>query len=106
MDGEVGPAPRAAAADPVLRPSQVHGLSTTVMSVTGWRVHFTHRDLTWPREETPFIRGFSALSAGLDLRLDDLGVPDGQPFLIRPAGRYDVTLNRYFSVGRWVGGSV
>ncbi|MER6372410.1 hypothetical protein ABT255_29300 [Streptomyces mirabilis] len=47
------------------------------MSVTGWRVHFTHRDLTWPREETPFIRGFSALSAGLDLRLDDLGVPEG-----------------------------
>lgn len=86
--------------------SKVHGLSTTVMSVTGWRVHFTHRDLTWPREETPFIRGFSALSAGLDLRLDDLGVPDGQPFLIRPAGPYDVTLNRSFSVGRWVGGSV
>ncbi|MFE2472439.1 hypothetical protein [Streptomyces mirabilis] len=47
--------------------------------------------------------GVHALSAGLDLRLDDRGVPEGQPFLISPAGRYDVTLNRYFSVGRWVG---
>ncbi|PQP17259.1 hypothetical protein [Rhodococcus opacus] len=28
--------------------------------------------------------------------LDDLGVPEGQPFLISPAGVYDVALNRVF----------
>ncbi|WP_217572944.1 hypothetical protein [Streptomyces sp. GbtcB7] len=68
------------------------------MSMTGWRVHLPHRDLAWPREGTSFIREFSALIAGLDLRLDDLGVSEGQPFLISPAGQYDVALNRYFPV--------
>ncbi|MGY1495081.1 hypothetical protein ACW4TU_00260 [Streptomyces sp. QTS52] len=41
---------------------------------------------------------FSALFADLGEGLDDLGVPEGQPFLISPAGVYDVALNRYFSV--------
>ncbi|MFH8620115.1 hypothetical protein ACH4E8_34240 [Streptomyces sp. NPDC017979] len=68
------------------------------MSIMGWRVHFTRRDPAWPREATPFIREFSALFSGLDQRLDDLGVPERQPFLISPAGQYDVALNRYFSV--------
>ncbi|MCX4462409.1 hypothetical protein OOK58_59055 [Streptomyces sp. NBC_01728] len=29
--------------------------------------------------------------------LDEHGVLDGQPFLISPAGAYDVELNRYFA---------
>ncbi len=74
------------------------------MSITGWRVHFTRRDPAWPRETGPFIRAFSALFAGLDERLDDLGVPDGQPFLVSPEGRYDVALNRYFSM--WLASSL
>ncbi|WP_256966243.1 site-specific integrase, partial [Streptomyces griseiscabiei] len=73
------------------------------MSIMGWRVHFTRRDPAWPREATPFIREFSALFSGLDQRLDELGVPEGQPFLISPAGQYDVALNRYFSV--WLASS-
>ncbi|MFD7409494.1 hypothetical protein ACFV7R_44350 [Streptomyces sp. NPDC059866] len=60
------------------------------MSISGWRVHFTRRDLAWPREVTPFIWEFSALFTGLDQRLDALGVPEGQPFLISPTGEYDV----------------
>ncbi|WP_157851322.1 MULTISPECIES: hypothetical protein [Streptomyces] len=68
------------------------------MSITGWRAHFTRRDLAWPREKTPFMREFSSLFADLGEGLDDLGVPEGQPFLISPAGGYDVVLNRYFSV--------
>lgn len=59
------------------------------MSITGWRVHFTRRELARPREVTPFIWEFSDLFAGLPQGLDDLGVPEGQPFLISPAGVYD-----------------
>ncbi|MEU5647633.1 hypothetical protein [Streptomyces milbemycinicus] len=55
------------------------------MSITGWRA-----------------REFSSLLADLGEGLDDLGVPEGQPFLISPAGVYDVALNRYFSV--WLAG--
>ncbi|EPJ40353.1 hypothetical protein STAFG_2602 [Streptomyces afghaniensis 772] len=44
------------------------------------------------------MREFSSLFADLGEGLDDLGVPEGQPFLISPAGGYDVALNRYFSV--------
>jgi hypothetical protein len=64
------------------------------MSIAGWRVHFTRRDLAWPREVSPFIREFSVLFGDLDQRLDDLGVPEGQPFLISPAAEYDVVSNR------------
>lgn len=56
-----------------------------------------------PREVTPFMREFSAVFAGLDQGLDDLAVPEGQPFLISPVGGYDVPLNRYFSV--WLASS-
>jgi hypothetical protein len=73
------------------------------MSITGWRVHFTRRELARPREVTPFIRELSDLFAGLAQGLDDLGVPEGQLFLISPAGVYDAALNRYFSV--WLASS-
>ncbi|WP_095851112.1 hypothetical protein [Streptomyces sp. Ag82_O1-15] len=33
---------------------------------------------------SPFIREFNELFGDLDQRLDDLGVPGGQPFLISP----------------------
>ncbi|MEV1086083.1 hypothetical protein AB0I98_49135 [Streptomyces sp. NPDC050211] len=49
------------------------------------------------------MREFSALFAGLGQRLDELGVPEGQPFLSSPTGEYDVEPNRYFSV--WLGSS-
>ncbi|MEV5492241.1 hypothetical protein AB0L47_30420 [Streptomyces bobili] len=62
------------------------------MSITGWRVHFTRRDLAWPREVSPFMREFDALFDGLDQRLDDLGVREAQPFLISPAVEYDLAL--------------
>jgi hypothetical protein len=35
------------------------------MPITGWRVHFTRRELAWLMEVTPFIREFG----GLDRRL-------------------------------------
>ncbi|MET7695260.1 site-specific integrase [Streptomyces sp. NPDC005483] len=73
------------------------------MSIAGWRVHFTRRELALPREVAALIREFSALFAGLAQGLDDLGVPEGQPFLISPAGGYDMALNRYFSV--WLASS-
>ncbi|WP_420036110.1 site-specific integrase [Streptomyces sp. cg28] len=73
------------------------------MSSTGWRVHFTRREPLWPREATPFMREFSHLFASLERRLDDWCVPDGQPFLICPEGRFDFELNRYFSV--WLASS-
>ncbi len=49
------------------------------------------------------MREFSTLFAGIDQRLDELGVPEGQPFLLSPEGEYDVALNRYFSV--WLASS-
>ncbi|MCX4547189.1 site-specific integrase [Streptomyces sp. NBC_01565] len=66
-------------------------------------MHFTRRDLVWPRVVTPFMREFSDLFATLEGRLDEQGVPEGQPFLICPEGRFDVGLNRYFSV--WLASS-
>ncbi|MDX2544098.1 hypothetical protein ACOT81_20995 [Streptomyces sp. WI04-05B] len=73
------------------------------MSIVGWRVRFTRRGLAWSREVPPLITDFSGLFAGLDRRLDELGVAEGQPFLISPAGKYDVALNRYLSV--WLASS-
>ncbi|MFF5148022.1 hypothetical protein ACFY6U_51385 [Streptomyces sp. NPDC013157] len=73
------------------------------MSITGWRVHFTRRELARPREVTPFIGSSASLFAGLDGWLDERGVPEGQPFLLSPKGEYDVELNRYFSV--WLASS-
>jgi len=51
-----------------------------------------------PREATPLMRDLAGVFAGLDDWLDAWGVPEGQPFLIGPGGRYDLGLNRYFTV--------
>lgn len=79
------------------------GIVSRATSITGWRVHFTRREHPWPREATTLMREFSTLFAELDQGLDELGVPEGQPFLISPKGEYDVELNRYFSV--WLANS-
>ncbi len=64
----------------------------SLMVTTGWRVAFTERRLPRPRAHDPLVD----VLGGLDEWLDARGVLDGQPFLISPDGRYDVTLNRYF----------
>ncbi|MFJ8973487.1 tyrosine-type recombinase/integrase [Streptomyces anulatus] len=63
------------------------------MSILGWRVFFTRRGLPRPRTEDV---GYADPDA-LDEWLDEHGVLDGQPFLISPAGGYDVDLNRIFA---------
>lgn len=52
------------------------------MAITGWRVHFTRRDLAWPQQVTPLLKEFTMLFARLDQQLDTWGVPEGQPLLI------------------------
>ena len=69
-----------------------------LVSSPGWRVHFTRRELSWPRELPVLMTELAGLFAGLDERLDVLGVPEGRPFLVGPRGEYDVALNRYFAV--------
>lgn len=59
------------------------------MSIMGWRVFFTRRELPRPRTEGVVY----AKPETLDEWLDERGVLDGQPFLISPAGGYDVELN-------------
>jgi hypothetical protein len=49
----------------------------------------TRRKQAWPREAAALMRECSALFAGLDRRLGEWGVPEGQPFPISPMGEYD-----------------
>jgi site-specific recombinase XerD len=67
--------------------------STTTWQMA-WQVHFTRRWLPWPAEPRPLL----ALWEPGDLAawLDTGDIPDGLPFLLDPAGGYDVDLNRYF----------
>src|SRR6266508_1914481 len=62
------------------------------MMIERWRVVFTRRGLPRPRVREPLLE----VLGDLDEWLDRNEVLDGQPFLISPDGRYDVTLNRYF----------
>ena len=66
------------------------------MVAGGWRVVFTQRGLARPLAYEPLLE----VVGDLDEWLDELGVLDGQPFLISPDGRYDVALNRYFEQAR------
>lgn len=34
-----------------------------LMSITGWRAHFTRREAAWPRESTPLMWEFAELFA-------------------------------------------
>ncbi|MGW8878456.1 hypothetical protein [Streptomyces mirabilis] len=45
------------------------------MSITGWRVHATRRELARPRKAMALVREFSALCADRDQRSDEWGVP-------------------------------
>ncbi len=61
-----------------------------------WHIAFTGRRLPRPQVHEPLLE----VLGDLDGWLDERGVLDGQPFLISPDGRYDVTLNRYFEQAR------
>jgi Phage integrase, N-terminal SAM-like domain len=58
-----------------------------------WRAYFTRRGLLLPVADADLL----ADPAGLDRWLDEHDVLDGQPFLLDPSGRYDVTLNSFFT---------
>jgi hypothetical protein len=64
------------------------------MTALAWQVHFTRRRLPLPAE----LRSLLALweRQELDAWLDVEDIPEGLPFLLNPAGGYDVELNRYF----------
>ena len=64
------------------------------MSMLGWRVHFTRRQLMMPRTARPTL--LSLNGDGVADWLDSEGIEDGVPFLISPDGRYDIDLNAYF----------
>ncbi len=68
----------------------VSSLSVTAL---GWRAYFTRRGLPLPVAEADLLVD----PAGLDRWLDEHDVLDGQPFLLDPLGRYDVTLNLFFT---------
>jgi site-specific recombinase XerC len=63
------------------------------VTALGWRAYFTRRGLPRPVADADLLGD----PAGLDLWLDEHGVPDGQPFLLDPLGRYDVVLNLFFA---------
>lgn len=64
------------------------------MPVLGWRVHFTRRQLIMPRASRSVLRGLPV--DDVVTWLDRESIEDGVPFLISPAGCYDVDLNSYF----------
>ncbi|MFI5864667.1 integrase [Streptomyces sp. NPDC051546] len=58
-----------------------------------WSVHYSSRDLLQP-EPQPWHLQFSGDE--WELWLDDLGIPDGTPYLLSPCFVYDANLNSYF----------
>ncbi|MFZ3491933.1 integrase [Streptomyces sp. 5.8] len=58
-----------------------------------WSVHYSSRDLPQP-EPQPWHLRFSPDE--WELWLDDLGIPDGTPYLLSPCFVYDTDLNSYF----------
>ena len=59
----------------------------------GWTVHYTSRDIDWPAAGPSWLRD---LPDNLMSWLDEVGLPDGLPFLLSPRCEYDVVLNSYF----------
>jgi integrase len=59
-----------------------------------WQVHFTRRWLSWPAEPRPLLTLWEPGDLVAWLKAE--GILDGLPFLLDPAGGYDVALNRYF----------
>lgn len=64
-----------------------------MLSRPGWTVHFVSRDLPAPTA-TRFLPDVRA--GDLVSWLDEVGLPDGLPFLLSPWFEYDVALNSYF----------
>jgi site-specific recombinase XerD len=62
------------------------------MGEGGWQLFFTRRRLPRPRGADPVLAGVGDLDGWLERH----GVREGTPFLIDPAGGYDVALNGYF----------
>ncbi|MEV5493748.1 hypothetical protein AB0L47_38290 [Streptomyces bobili] len=58
-----------------------------------WSTHFTSRDLPESAEPAGYLR---LPPAEWERWLDDLGIPDGTPYLLSPTFAYDVHLNSYF----------
>jgi hypothetical protein len=64
------------------------------MPISGWRVHFTRRQLPMPRTQRATLQRLRPnVIAGW---LDGHGIEDGVPFLISPDGHYDIDLNSHF----------
>ncbi len=68
-------------------------ISSLSVTMLGWRAYFTRRGLPLPVADADLL----ADPAGLDRWLNEHDVLDGQPFLLDPFGRYDVTLNLFFT---------
>jgi site-specific recombinase XerD len=60
---------------------------------SSWTVHYTSRDVVRPEPVLPWLRD---LPGDLTPWLDEVGLPDGLPFLLSPRFEYDVVLNSYF----------
>ena len=56
-------------------------------------MHYTSRDVARPAEVLPWLRD---LPEDLTPWLDEVGLPDGLPFLLSPRYEYDMVLNSYF----------
>lgn len=64
------------------------------MSKLGWRVHFTRRQQTLPREPRALLIEIDL--SGTASWLDTEGIDEGTPFLLAPDGTFDSDLNSYF----------
>ncbi|MET8682424.1 integrase [Streptomyces sp. NPDC004647] len=58
-----------------------------------WTVHYSSRDLPQPEPQPWHLR---ISPDEWELWLDDLGLPDGTPYLLSPCFVYDTDLNSYF----------
>ncbi|MFC9916411.1 hypothetical protein [Streptomyces sp. NPDC127197] len=58
-----------------------------------WSTHFTTRDLPESVEPAGYLR---LRPTEWERWLDDLGIPDGTPYLLSPSFVYDIQLNSYF----------
>ncbi|MFF0969504.1 hypothetical protein ACWDQO_36940 [Streptomyces sp. NPDC003703] len=64
-----------------------------MLQLGAWSTHFITRDLPESAEPAGYLR---LPPAEWERRLDDLGIPDGTPYLLSPSFVYDVRLNSYF----------
>lgn len=74
-----------------------------VLSRRAWSVHFTSRDLPHPSP-----RSWHAADTDEDweLWLDEMGIPDGTPFILGPDFSYDTDLNSHFHRVNFLAGPI